>query len=216
MLAAELNYEINDKELLAMIRNLQHWRAELQGSPHTNEILTDHKNVEYFMSTKTLNSRQARWIEILSEYNFIIKHQPGKNKAAADALSRRQQDVQPKLIKITQLRERVLLRRDQFEQTNPTTDVNFLGQLEDIYQLLRLNRVHPSLEYLRELARDKSDDNLKLHDGLLIYRKDRLVVPEVDNVRTTLVKEVHDQPSTVYPGSKKTSGCYLLIITGRE
>ena len=57
---AELNYEIYDKEMLAIVRTLAHWRAELQGTPKRVEILTDHKALEYFITTKKLNSRQVR------------------------------------------------------------------------------------------------------------------------------------------------------------
>ena len=48
------------------------------------KVLTDHKRLEYFMSTKKLTPRQARWF--LSEYNFIISYQSGKKKEKADAL----------------------------------------------------------------------------------------------------------------------------------
>jgi len=57
MILAELNYQIYDKEMLAIIRLLSHWRAELQGLEHRLEILTDYKALEYFMITKKLNSR---------------------------------------------------------------------------------------------------------------------------------------------------------------
>src|SRR5579862_3598640 len=42
-------------------------------------IYSDHQNLEHFTSTRTLNSRQARWAEPLSSYNFAIVHCPGKD-----------------------------------------------------------------------------------------------------------------------------------------
>ena len=45
---AERNYDIYDKELLAIIRALEVWRHYLKESPHMIEIYTDHKNLEYF------------------------------------------------------------------------------------------------------------------------------------------------------------------------
>ena len=56
----ECNYEIYDKELLAIIRSLEEWRPELEGAKFPVKILSDHKNLEYFMSIKLLNRRQAR------------------------------------------------------------------------------------------------------------------------------------------------------------
>ena len=49
---AECNYEIYDKELMAIIRAFKEWRPELKGSPTPVEVITDHKNLKYFMSTK--------------------------------------------------------------------------------------------------------------------------------------------------------------------
>ncbi len=87
--AAECNYEIYDKELLAIIKSLEEWRPELQGCGSEFEIITDHKNLEYFTSTKTLNQRQVRWSEFLSQYNFRIVYRPGSKAVRPDALSRR-------------------------------------------------------------------------------------------------------------------------------
>ena len=56
---AECNYEIYDKELMAIIRCFEEWRAHLEGSGFPIKVLSDHKNLEYFMSTKLLNRCQA-------------------------------------------------------------------------------------------------------------------------------------------------------------
>jgi len=53
------NYEIHDKEMLAIIRRLESWRYLLEGICFKFEIWTDHKNLEYFMKVQKLNWRQA-------------------------------------------------------------------------------------------------------------------------------------------------------------
>lgn len=63
---AEYNYEIYDKELLAIIECFEGRRAKLQGSHCPITVLTGHKNLEYFMTTKELSRRQVRWSEFLS------------------------------------------------------------------------------------------------------------------------------------------------------
>jgi len=83
------NYEIHDKEMLAIIRALQEWRHFIEGAEHQCEIWTDHKNLEYFMTAKQLNRRQARWSLYLSRFDFALHHKPGKSMGKLDALSRR-------------------------------------------------------------------------------------------------------------------------------
>ena len=75
---AECNYEIYNKELMAIIRAFEEWRPELKGALFPIQVLSDHKNLEYFMSTKLLNRRQTRWAEFLSRFNFKIQYRPGK------------------------------------------------------------------------------------------------------------------------------------------
>ena len=62
----ERNYEIYDRELLAIIRALEEWRHYIQGSPHTTLILSNHKNLTYYREARKLNRRQARWSLYLS------------------------------------------------------------------------------------------------------------------------------------------------------
>ena len=70
--AAEMNYDIHDRELSAVVESFKHWRPHLAATQHTIEVLCDHKNLEYFMSTKLLNRRQARCSLHLADYDFKI------------------------------------------------------------------------------------------------------------------------------------------------
>jgi len=55
----EQNYEIHNKELLAIIHTLKHFQHYIQGSPHVTKILSDHANLKYFTTKQTLTHRQA-------------------------------------------------------------------------------------------------------------------------------------------------------------
>jgi len=85
----ERNYEIHDKEMLAIIRALEEWRHFLEGAQHPVEIWMDHKNLEYFMMTKKLNRRQARWSLYLARFDFKLTYRPGHFIGKPDALSQR-------------------------------------------------------------------------------------------------------------------------------
>jgi hypothetical protein len=85
----ERNYEIHDKEMLTIIRSLQEWRHFVEGAEHQFEIWTDHKNLEYFMSAKQLNCRQAWWLLYLARFDFLLHHRPSKSMGKPDALSQR-------------------------------------------------------------------------------------------------------------------------------
>ena len=79
---AECNYDIHDREMLAIVECFKHWRHYLEGSKHPVHVRSDHKNLETFMSTKILNRRQARWAEFLSGYDFVLDHIPGSKNPA--------------------------------------------------------------------------------------------------------------------------------------
>ena len=95
MKPTELNYEIYDKELLAIFEAFQQWCNYLEGSTHTMLVLSDHKNLEYFATTKQLTHRQVRWSEYLSGFNYLIQYRTGRLRTKPDALTRRD-DVYPR------------------------------------------------------------------------------------------------------------------------
>jgi len=86
--ALELNYDTHDKEPLAIFEAFQNWRHYLEGSTSPIDVVTDHKNLEYFSTSKVLSHRQARWSEFLSQFNLVIRFRPGKLGAKPDALTR--------------------------------------------------------------------------------------------------------------------------------
>jgi len=90
---AECNYDIYDKELMAIIKALEEWRPECEGAAYPLQLITDHKNLEYFMTKKLLNRRQARWSEFLTRFDYEIVCRPGKSNGKADALTRRPGDL---------------------------------------------------------------------------------------------------------------------------
>jgi len=85
----EQNYEIHNKEMLEVIRCLEAWRHFLEDTRSKFEIWTNHKNLEYFITSQNLNRRQARWALYLSRFDFVLKHVPGSKMEKADSLSRR-------------------------------------------------------------------------------------------------------------------------------
>ena len=92
MKPAECNYDVHDKELLAIVQALKEWRRYVAGSQHKIRILTDHKNLVPFMTTKELNERQIRWSETLSQYDIKLESRHGKDGGKPDALTWRSMD----------------------------------------------------------------------------------------------------------------------------
>ncbi len=85
---AERNYDVGDRELLAMKAALEEWRHWLEGAKVPFIVLTDHRNLEYIRSAKRLNPRQARWSLFFSRFDFKVTYRHGSKNGKADALSR--------------------------------------------------------------------------------------------------------------------------------
>jgi hypothetical protein len=85
--SAELNYNITEKEMLAVVHALRVWRCYLEGADFT--MYTDHVSNTYFQTQPNLSRRQARWSEFLQRFGaFEWKYRKGASNVA-NALSRR-------------------------------------------------------------------------------------------------------------------------------
>ena len=117
MSKAQCNYDIHDKELLAIMQASMEWRQYCEGVKYTVRILTDHKNLVPFTTTKELNGRQVRWSEELANFDINIEYRPGSEGGKPDALTRRSGDMPtPKDVRKTQ-RNITLLPREKYWRT---------------------------------------------------------------------------------------------------
>ncbi|KAI3374511.1 hypothetical protein L3Q82_006332 [Scortum barcoo] len=80
--SAEKNYNVGNRELLAIKVTLEEWRHWLEGAEQPFIVWTDHKNLEYLKSAKQLNSRQVGF----SRFRFTLFYRP-ESHAKPDALS---------------------------------------------------------------------------------------------------------------------------------
>src|SRR5437016_1359021 len=202
----ERNYEIHDKEMLAIIRSLQEWRHFLEGSEHQVKIWTDHKNLEYFMSAKQLNRRQARWSLYLARFDFLLHHRPGKSMGKPDALSRRadhgtgagdNSDIV--LLAPKHFAVRVL---EALEFAGPELDI-----LQDIRKGVRNPEEEPIAKAVK-LLRKSSTRSLRSgewsdRDGLLYFRG-RIYVPPDSDLRRRIVSLCYDTKVAGHAGRFKT------------
>jgi hypothetical protein len=83
----ECNYEMYDKESMAIVRAFEEWHPELQSVINPIRVLSNHKNLEYFTITKLLNQRQAYWSQFLSQFNFKIFYHRSTAGGKPDALT---------------------------------------------------------------------------------------------------------------------------------
>jgi hypothetical protein len=153
MIEAELNYPIHDKEMLAIVSGFLHWRVELESTYDRIEVVSDHKALEYFMTTKALTARQARWAEVLSRYYFRIMYKPGATNQA-DALTRREQDTDPQRSVTAAFRNQTLLQPEQL-------DPQILDKLDLAPDLCEIGSPEPSPEPVPESGLDLIDDLLQ-------------------------------------------------------
>ena len=231
MSSAECNYEIYDKELLAIIWCFEEWKPELEGTGIPVKVLTVHKGLEYFMTTKKLTPRQARWAEFLLEYNFIISYQSGKKNKKADALTRKPNE-RPinKDDKRLEYRMQTLLPRERFEHVvnlepievgnSPNEDITSAVDPaepqkpstlpEEIQDANRADelciQIRAYLETPSEQARPTTHLNSCRTSNGFLMKADQVWVPKGENnqLRLKVIKEVHDQPAVGHPGVEQT------------
>ncbi|KAJ6437630.1 AAA family ATPase [Purpureocillium lavendulum] len=218
---AECNYEIHDKELLAIMRCLEAWDAELR-SVGEFTIVTDHKNLEHFTQKKRLNERQVRWSQELSRYNIKLAFRPGKDAPVPDALSRREQDLPASVddIRLSArvqeiFRPSVVIRKaetmpNELPNQPPLLPENLIGSWsigareDQVFQQAlnavakKARRFPPDLKLPINISECTIGD-----DGWLRYR-DSLWVPDHEPLRTAILHEVHDSPITGHPGRENT------------
>jgi hypothetical protein len=178
----EKNYNIYDKELLAIVECLWQWRVYLEGASERTTIYSDHQNLERFTTTKVLNRRQARWAEMLGSYNFMIVHRPGRDNTKANLLSR-QPDYFPDRNLAARRPDPPVLRPEQLSvvvtELNEVCfprDEEFIRQIQEAYDSDPICR--EALKQARASSQGKKDREWELSKEELLLRRGLVFIPD--------------------------------------
>jgi hypothetical protein len=209
--SVERNYDIHDKEMLSIMRCLEEWRHHLEGASLRFDIWSDHKNLEYFMTSKKLNRRQARWSLFLSRFHFLLRHRAGTASSKPDLLSRRADHNRGEDDNV----DEILLKPEFFRPESFRVRANQLGHvLINAEEGPLLSSIRKSKKYDEavvkavEELRKSSSKHLRSKEwseeqGLILFRG-KVYVPKDVNIRRKLVQLHHDTTIAGHPGQWKT------------
>ncbi|PLW37026.1 hypothetical protein PCASD_16356 [Puccinia coronata f. sp. avenae] len=177
MTPAERNYPVHEQELLAVVHALQKWRMLLLGMKI--HVMTDHHSLTHLLKQRNLSRRQARWTELLADFDLEFDYIKGEDNTVADALSRKNIPSEDEAISphsvacVAALTELGTMLSDSLK-----TKVMAGYTLDHFCTTLR--RSLP----LRDDCVDA--DGLMFIDG-------RLVIPNTGDLRLTLMTEAHER-----------------------
>jgi hypothetical protein len=175
----EVNYVTHDLELAAIVHALKMWRHYLLGRKFV--LMTDHCGLWHLFDQPKLNARQARWMALLSEFDFEIKHIKGKENRVADALSRSMKTIHLTTVSTCKTYVKNQVRKEQ--ETDPF--------------------VRNVTLYLQQEPTGVKYEGYQMTEGGLITYRDRLYIPNCDDLKRFIMDELHKRPYTGHPGYQK-------------
>jgi len=144
--------------------------------------MSDNISLKYLFDQQSLNARQARCLAFLCEYDFEIKHIKGKENKVANALSRHANLI-------------YTAAYSSFE-SDLEDKVRTAAGIDEKYKNL--------LQKTTENIAENEDSKYKMSkNGLLIY-KNRLYIPNSEELKLLILNEMHKKPYSGHPGYQKT------------
>jgi hypothetical protein len=220
---AEINYDVHDKEMLAIVTAFKEWEHMLKSVADEITVYTDHKNLEYFATSKVLTRRQARWAEHLAEFNFKVIYRPGEKNTKADVLSRRwdyaiKEGGEASPVSFFKAGQYVAsavngVFEDTTEGTVVLSSVAIAAAKETelsstFLELLRqAGEKDPEWRATRDAVLRKDEnvaEEFEVKDGLLYY-ENRWVIPDDSALKLRILRENHDSKVAGHFGQFKTS-----------
>ncbi|QRV81327.1 Transposon Tf2-1 polyprotein [Ceratobasidium sp. AG-Ba] len=197
---AQRNYDTANKELLAIVESLKHWRIYLEGTILPVTVFTDHRNLERWKNAETFNRRHARWHMELASFNFEIHYRPGKMSNKPDALSRRHdhEDIPNP--------QQIMINAKRFKGFKANIEIDIISMiresLSDDESLTTLIESTKKKEDLPPSIR-KQYDKYEWKEDLLWY-EGRIVIPENKEIRLAILEMHHDNPIAGHQGQART------------
>ncbi|KAK1666722.1 hypothetical protein QYE76_054881 [Lolium multiflorum] len=173
------------------------------------ELYTDHKSLKYFFTQKELNMRQKRWLELIKDYELTINYTPGKANVVADALSRKSTENQPTEWEIPkELRKELEEAQILFIQGDTVGSIATMRIMDEMYSDLKYEIIRKQVDDLfiqEEIKRigEGRPSEFNLGEFGSLYFQKRLCVPDDPEIKSIILKEAHETPYSIHPGSTK-------------
>ena len=186
----EKNYPTHDLELTAIVFALKIWRHYLYGEKFF--IYTDHKSLKYLPSQRELNLRQRRWMELIKDYDCVIDYHQGKANVVADALSRKTMQT------LRTLNAHLSLTDDG------TVVTKLIARPSLLNRVLEAQRKDEKIGVIESQIGNGKEVEFTVNEDGVLYYKDRVCVPDDNDLRKSILEEAHSGPFAIHPGSTKT------------
>ena len=185
----EKNYPKHDLELAAIVFALKIWRHYLYEEKCF--IYTDHKSLKYFPSQRELNLRQRRWMELIKDYDCVIDYHSGKANVVADALSRKSIQM------LRALNAHLSLSDDG------TVVAELIARPSLLNQVLEAQRKEEKIVAIINQIINGKETEFTVNENGVLYYKDRVCVPDYNDLRKFILEEAHSGSFAIHPGSTK-------------
>src|SRR5260221_1424868 len=211
----EKNYDTHNKELLAIFEAFKNWQHFLDGSAKVINMVTDHKNLEYFMSSKKLLHHQARWAEFLGQFNMKVQFRPGRLGSKLDVLTCRWDiytegdnpepaptNVCP-VFTIEQLAGTpVLVHAGTMEDPTPSNTLDHNALAESITTAYAEDKLAKKIH--KQIKTANQPDGWMEREGCLLFCE-RKYVPNKGTLCLHTICDHHDHPTAGHFGETKTT-----------
>ncbi len=184
MQPAERNYPVHEQEELSIHTALKEWRHYLHGQPF--KVYTDHRSLTHLFTQPYQSKRQLRWMEFLSEFKFEIVYVKGEENVVADALSRRADHAAEEPAAAEAVVAAV--------GTSAAASTQLLTDIKAAY----------AADSICEQILAGNSGGYTVKDGV-IYKDTCIYVPNSKVIKTQLLLECHDTPSSGHTGVAKTT-----------
>src|SRR5258707_8852522 len=213
----EKNYDTHNKELLAMFEAFKNWHHFLEGSGKVIDTVTDHKNLEYFTTSKKLSHWQARWAEFLAQFNMRVCFRPGRLGSKPDVLTHRwdlytdgdgQEPAATNMCLIFDSKhlaeDLVLAHTGTVEEPMAATGITMDSEAIDG----DIAAIGTGDDFARKICGQikaaNHPEGWMEQDGRLLFR-DCLYVPDEGTLRMQIIRNHHDHPTSGHFRETKTT-----------
>ncbi|CAJ2641852.1 unnamed protein product [Trifolium pratense] len=195
---------VYEKELMALVLSIQHWRHYLLGKKFL--VYTDHKSLKHFLQQRISSPDQQCWLAKLLGYQFEVIYKPGPDNKAADALSRCHGENDMQVLSNFQRqggqKPLKIFRQDADLNLNVMVSVpKWLEGQKLLQEVAQYDQIQKMISELTD--NPDSKPGFVVQQGILLYHG-RLVIPATSPSIPLLLAEFHSTPMGGHSGFLRT------------